>query len=773
MKVSSAWVKTWLRRTMLSDEEIVAALARAGMEIEHVDLLAEIDKKVVVGLVKEVVQHPAADRLHLVLVTDGTRDFRIVCGAPNVRADLKVALAQIGAVLPNGEKIEKVTLRGEISEGMLCSERELGLGDDHEGILELPDDAVPGTAVQNVYPPDTIIDLKTPANRFDVLSVLGLAREVAAMTNGELIELEEPRSLRAGKGPELEKKTEAGRYMLGHFAVKTGVSTPEDMLSWLQAAGVRAIHPVVDVTNYVMLDIGQPLHAFDAAKVKPPIAVRRAKAGEELTTLDGVERRLTPEDLIITDASGPIALAGVMGGAATEVTTATTEILLEAAVFDAATVRKTAQRHGLRTEASARFERGLPVELPAFAMSRAEQLLTEVAGARLVGVSDALQAKPAAYSITFDRIWLERFVGRDFSSKEIVQCLLRLGIEAIAEGDHILVSKVPWWRPDLRLAEDLAEEVIRVVGYDQVPSTLPAWRPRRVIFDRDRAKRRQLRDVLFAAGLFEVTTYAFISEGQLSAAGLLPQEHLKLKNPLSQEQAYLRSSLWPSHMAVLERNRTYAEAVGFYELSAVFLKQGPGEQPNEPQRLGVTIRRPKGAFAKLKGIVDGLARELNVTLTVESIAEPTGFAAGRTGSVAVGGRRIGELGQVHPQVLQEMKIRDEVAYLELDLAPLLNASRPKQFAGLSKFPAISRDITAELPLTVTWHEVESAVAPQPVTYVDEYQGDQIETGKKALTLRLTVERHDRTPTEAEATEIERAVRLKLTRKLGAIFRAGN
>jgi phenylalanyl-tRNA synthetase beta chain len=766
MKLTSSWIRSWLRRTMLSDTQIVDALERSGMEVEQVILSPEIDSKVVVALVKEVVQHPAADRLHLVFVTTGVQDFRVVCGAPNVRPGIRVAFAQIGSVLPGGERIQQAKLRGEISEGMLCSEFELGLGKDHEGILELPGDVQVGIELRALYPADTVMDIKTPANRFDVLSVVGLAREVAAMADEKLKPLDAP-ALEVGKArPAVKAQLEAERYMIGHFALKQPDSTPAWLVARLRSVGVRSISPVVDITNYLMLDLGQPLHAFDAKQVILPIEVRRAKVGESLTTLDGVTRKLTAQDLVIADATGPIALAGVMGGASTEVTTATTEILLEAAVFDAATVRKMAQRHGLRTEASARFERGLPVELPVLAMARAQEMLAQLAAGEMLGMTDHGTSHQVEQRIALEKPRLERLVGLKFASKQVVQFLARLEIEAAAQGDKIVVSKVPWWRPDLRLPEDLVEEVVRVLGYDHVPATLPVWRPTRVVFDRDRAKRRQVRDVLFAAGLFEVTTYAFVAEEQLRASGLIPGEHLKLKNPLSQEQAYLRSSLLPSHLAVLARNRNYSRDVGFYELSAVFLKQGQGEQPDEPLRLGMTVRRSRDGLAYVKGVFDAMVRELNADVTVKP--QPVSWSvAGRSGGIYVGSQRIGWIGQVHPERVHELKIEDEVGYLELDMAPLLVRSRPKQFQGVAKFPTISRDVTVEVPLAVTWADIQAAVEPQPVTYVGEYHGSKVPEGYKAVTLRLVVARADRTPTEAEAAEAEVIVRSRLDRKLGA------
>jgi phenylalanyl-tRNA synthetase beta chain len=773
MKVTSGWIKSMLRRTM-SDTQVIEALEQAGMEIEQIVASKEIDKRVVIALVKKVVQHPGADRLHLVDVGVGERQFRVVCGASNVREGLKVAFAQIGSVLPGGDKIEKVKLRGEVSEGMLCSERELALGNDHNGIMELPGDAVVGTPLRDLYPADTLIDLKTPANRFDVQSVVGLAREVAGMAKNELVLPSPPAVKISAEGPGVMADGRASRYMLAHMRVNPEAAhSPRHMMARLRAAGMRSLGPVVDVTNYVMLEYGQPLHAFDARKVKPPIAIRMARAGESLTTLDGVKRELTAEDLVIVDKSGPIALAGVMGGASTEVGPETTEILLEAAAFDAVLVRKAAKRHGLRTEASARFERDLPVELTPLALARAVELLGEVAGGVLVAATDQLNARPKRRSIELRMDGLKNLLGFGISSKEAKAALTGLGIDVgDSSKDLIVVPRVPWWRPDLRLPEDLVEEIVRVVGYERVPSTIPSWRPKHLKFDRTRSKRRLVQEVMYGGGMFEVMTYSFVSLEQLESLGLAAHNHLKLKNPLSLEQAYLRSSLLPSHLAVLSKNRTYAKEFGFYEISHVFVKRGAGEQPDEPERLAVTIRRPEAALAAAKGVLDALAWALNVPVVVEPGGEAV-FAPGRAGVIWLEGRAVGRIGQLHPQQLRRAKVDGEAAYLELDLTPLVEAATPRQFAGLNRFPATVRDLAVIVPAAVTWREVRQAlagVAGMEPEFVSDYYGAGVPEGSKSLAIRLTIAHPDRTPTEEEAADIEAKAMSILSRKFAAARR---
>ncbi len=763
MKLLSSWVRELLGRT-ISDEEMERTVEKAGLEIEQVIYSKELDKKIVVGLVNKVVQHPGADRLKLVSVTIGDGDLNIVCGAPNVREGLKVAVAHIGTVLPSGDRIEKAKLRGEVSEGMLCSERELGLGSEHDGILELDDGVEVGSALCDLYPAETIIDLKTPANRFDVLSMVGLAREVGAMTGSKLKRQVDPASA-SGEGPEVVEGSAAARFMLARVGVESGAVSPV-MAARLKAAGMRSVSPVVDVTNYVMLEQGQPMHAYDAAKVRLPVEVRMARMDERLVTLDGVERKLTPEDLVVADQTGPIGLAGVMGGAATEVGPETKEILLEAAVFESAVVRKMAKRHGIRTEASARFERGLPVQLPAVAMGRALELLAMTAGGRLVGLTDQQNAKPMRVSIELAMERLVRLVGFGMSRKQAVEALSRLGFEVTGDEVTIVVPEVPWWRPDVRLAEDLIEEVVRVVGYDKVPATIPAWRPRVVAFDRQRAKRRMVRDLLYGAGLFEVMTYSFVAAEQLEELGLVLKDHLKVKNPLSAEQAYLRSSLLPSHVAVLARNRLYAKVLGFYELSGVFVRREAGEQPNEPLRLGVMMRRPERAYGAVKGVLDAVGRELNVELVVEP-ADLAEYAPGRGGVVKLEGMAVGRIGQLRPELLDRLKVAGEAAYVEVDMQTLLDRSGTRRFGGVERFPSIKRDLTVVVPVSVSWQMVVDVLAPQTAGFVGDYYGDDLPEGHKGLTLRLEVTHPERTPTEVEASELEARVFGLLERRLGA------
>src|SRR6266567_2531606 len=339
MNVSTDWINAWLEKP-LEDKVIVEALERAGVEVESYQPPRRLDERIVAVRVESVLQHPAADRLHLVDVTAGGGLIRVVCGAPNVRAGMYAALAQVGAVLPDGEQIGAAKLRGEMSHGMLCSERELGLGEDYNGILELAETGKLGQSVSDLYPAGGVVELKTQANRFDLLSVVGLAREVAAMTHTRLKDLPEPFAANLSQDKLVVDEPQALRLMFVKLSIQPQATLPQWLNDRLKASGVRSINPIVDVTNYVNLELGQPLHAYDAKKVQLPLVVRKSNVGEKITTLDGVSRSLAAQDLVVADAGGPVALAGVMGGQSTEVDAETREVILEAAVFDAATVRK-------------------------------------------------------------------------------------------------------------------------------------------------------------------------------------------------------------------------------------------------------------------------------------------------------------------------------------------------------------------------------------------------------------------------------------------------
>lgn len=623
--------------------------------------------------------------------------------------------------------------------------------------------------------PDDVIDATTAANRWDLNGMAWLAREVAAHTgrnldqkayehksNSKPVVAEKPLVVDIGSPRFVD------RYMLAHLRVDNRRRTPAWMAKRLGAAGVRPISLVVDVTNYLMLEFGQPLHAFDAAKVTLPIGVRLARAGEVLTTLDGVTRRLDPADLLITDAKAPIGLAGVMGGSNSEVGGDTTEIYLESASFNGASLRQTAVRYGLRTDASARFERGVPVQAAPLALARATSLLEDLAGAKLLaGPVDRLRFTPKATRLAVRADRVAALLGMKLSATSMQNELAKLGFVVTGSKDMMNVE-VPWWRPDVTSEEDIAEEVITTLGYDKLPATLPAWEPAAVEFDSTWAPRWQAKAVLQSLGLFEVVTYSFIGEDQIRALGRSTKQSLKLKNPLSSEQAYLRTDLLPSLLRVAERNRAYRRHFGLYEFSKVYRPGKPAELPDEPLHVAILVRASADGYRGAKAALDRLSRSLNV----EVVVRPGGVEAGvahptRSGQVRADGKLIGWIGQLHPKIVQPTKLGGEVGYLELNWDQFMVAARPRRYQAASRYPAISRDLSVVVDRGVTWQQIKAELKVEAVTFVDDYYGDDLPTTKKAVTIRLRFSANDRTLTDTEANQRLAAVWRRLQQRFSA------
>lgn len=760
MKTSAAWIKTYLQNDKLEHEEIIDALGRAGMEIDDERFFGELDENIVVAKIEAVSAHPNADRLHVTQVNDGTRVYEVVCGAPNVRVGLYAPFAREGAKLPGGEVIGPTKLRGVVSNGMLCSPSELQVADDHNGLLELASNLDLGTPLRQIYPADIVADLKTPANRFDVQSIYGLSREVAAFTGVTLddLKLAHLDNIWPARQMIAEVSVAAPHYMLAKIEVARQFDLPTYIGQRLRSGGMRCVSSLVDITNYVMLETGQPLHAFDADKVRLPIQVRNAVKGETLVTLDGQSRKLDPEDLVIADERGPIALAGVMGGADTEVSETTQTILLEAAAFEAAMVRKSAKRHGLRSEASGRMERGVPTELPPVGLARAVQLLAEHGKAKLEHVEEVLEKGKESHKIELTGVHLEKIAGYNLDLAEGKKALGRLGISAVKAKDRLIVQEVPWWRPDLTIAEDLIEEIIRITGYDQVPIRLPEWRPRSIQFDKVRAKKRQVREALYGLGCFEVMTYSFLSERQLKLFGLDPKMHMRLQNPRSVDQAYLRTTLLPSHVAVLAANRMFAKNIQFYEISRVYYPTAPGELPDEPEMLAITVLSQGDALAHARGIVEVIARLLGFKVQYRP-EQAVGFTSGRSAAILLGNERLGSIGLIDNTITTESKLKGYVAFIEIDFNIAVKNSTITQYNPTSKFPKIERDITFSVPTETMWADIEEAVRDEAVEFVSEYRPE--DTNSRNITIRLTVSDKQKTPTEQDAESAEKRIMKKL------------
>lgn len=793
MRVPLEWLKEYVDYGRRSPEEVAELFSSSGTEVEQV-LRPVFDPDIVVSEILEVRPHPNADRLQLVRIAVGRRRYEVVCGAPNVAVGQKAPFAAPGATI-QGQVLQAATIRGVKSDGMLLSARELGISDEHGGILILPADAATGQSVDEVLGHQgTVIELARIApNRPDKFGLIGLARELSAVLSvrtDSSAKLKLPRVNLTEEGPktgdrlsvEVAHPADCPAYLARVVEFDPSLEPPGWLVRRLEEAGSRSAGLAVDVTNYVMLETAQPLHAFDADLVRGRIRIRRAKKGERITTLDGVDRVLSPEILVIADDEGPIAVAGVMGGSRTEVSPHTRRIILESANFDKTVVRKGAQALGLRTEASTRFEKGLPASFARAALDRAAQLLVEygagVVSRGVVGIPPKAE-RP-------HRIVLEDEVaslgGLELSAASQAKTLKAVGCEVThstgsGQGGRFTVT-VPDWRPDLRLPEDLVEEVLRLVGYDRISSQLPAGVPGE-LSNSVLWLRRQIQEVLTGVGAYEVKTYAFVSAQMLGRLGLDPLKHLKLENPRSPEQAYLRSELVSRLLEVLATNRAYHERQPLiWELAHVFRKVSGPKKLEEREELTV-LRGGEEALREARGVLDLLAKRLHLydslEVRAESPAEPW-WHPGRVGEVRLGGEAVGMIGEIHPTISQRWKLRGRVAVLWLDWERLREVAgrAPAEYRDVPRFPVTRRDLSFDISAEIPASDIMQVAAAEEGVVETRYRADRDAPGLKAdrkqvvLTLQITAE--DRTLSDTEIQAVEDRVKKSLKKRFSAIFR---
>ncbi|KAF0209061.1 MAG: phenylalanyl-tRNA synthetase beta [Actinobacteria bacterium] len=799
MRVSLKWLKE-LVDIDLSVEALCDRLDMTGTKVEAVRVLGEAFEGVVVGQVLTREQHPDADKLSYcsVDVGDGT-PRKIVCGASNFAAGDKVPVALVGATLPNGMTIKRAKLRGLESEGMLCSATELGVGSDASGLLILPVDAPVGMPyAQYAGVGDTVIQLEVTPNRPDCLSMTGVAREVGAVTGKQAREPRFTVSEAGGsRADELVSITIEDAAMCPRYTarvirnVKIGPS-PDWLAERVTAAGARPINNVVDITNYVMFELGQPLHAFDLSTIavqdgRAAIIVRPARPGERLQTLDGQDRVLTEDTLVIADPSGPVALAGVMGGAATEVADGTTDILLEAAVFDRASVSKTSRRLGLISEASLRFERGVDPELAARASDRAAALLAEFAGGEVAaGIVDERPEKARAMRLTLRVETMNAFLGIALKPQEVMDILGALGLFAEpAEGG--LIVTVPTFRPDLVREVDLYEEVVRVWGMERVPSTLPGGRERVGTLTPFQKHRDRIGAALRCAGLNEHIGLQFADPTDMVRLGwsLGPDEvPVDLLNPMSEEQAQMRWTLTAGLLRTVSYNQRRGVAdVHLYELGNVFWTSPGRKLPKERMTVAGVLA---GAWDKAawnvaashlgffdgKGVIETLMEEIDVSRWKVRAAEHPWLQPGRSADVIVAGDVVGWIGEIAPATLDAYEVTGPVTMFELNVKMLSKAIATKiRYQDLPRYPAATLDIALIVDASVTEERVREAITKaggtllESVRLFDVYQDSagaaerRLPSGKKSLAFSLTYRAADRTLTDEEVKPVhERLVR---------------
>ncbi len=800
MRTPYAWLREYCDPG-LTAVEIAERLDLTGTELERIEQVGvpSVDN-FVVGKVLSAEQHPDADRLKVCQVDVGAGDpSTIVCGAPNVAAGQTVPVALPGAVLPSGTKLGKAKLRGVESHGMICAEDELGLGDQHKGIMVLDDALAAGTPLGDVLPiADEALELEITPNRPDCLSVYGIAREVHAATGAPLAadpaeaDAEPGGSDSAGDhaSVEIADADVCVRFTARVFEdVKVGPS-PLWLRQRLIAAGQRPIDNVVDITNYVMLLTGQPMHAFDLDKVRgAKIVVRKASAGEKMTTLDDVERSFDPSMALVCDAEGPSGIAGIMGGQISEVSETTTRVLMEAATWVGPNVLKTSKALGLRSEASTRFEKQLHPEQALAAQRLAARLMVELAGARLVpGTIDAYPEplEPRVIDLSLDR--LERILGVRIDDAEVVRILDSLGF--VSRPDDTLAVTVPPWRDaDVQREADLVEEIARIYGLDKLPTTLPARERAIGRLTHPQQLRRRLEDALRDRGMDEIVGWSFTAPATLEKLRLAGTPVLALSNPLSEDHSVMRPLLLPGLLDAAQRNAAHgAPAVALFESAHVYEPGGDLDAPagspegatpaTERHHVAglitesspATWRSKAGAadFYAAKGYVAALLAVAGLELAVEPTADLPYLHPGRTARALVhaGGELVdvGWIGELHPLVAREWDLGDAAGFeLDVDVLAELTDGVLATYEDVTSFPAVLQDIAVVAPSDVSAATVEATVTEAggdlltATGVFDVYEGEQVGEGKRSLALRLEFRAPDRTLTEDEVVERRNAI----------------
>lgn len=794
MKIPLSWLKKYTPVTITA-EDLAHRLTMAGSEVSKITEIGNDwdSKAIVVGRIMKINRHPDADRLTLPDVDIGNNEtVTVVCGAPNLATHQKIAFARQGALLFNPrsgkmERLKKIKIRGITSEGMICSPMELGLSEDHEGILVLGDDATVGMPLVD-YLGDSILDIDVTPNRPDCLSVLGIAREAAALT-GENVS--EPDLTYPEKGPPIESETKiiiddpdlCHRYTAGLIkGVKIGPS-PQWIQDALIKTGHRPINNVVDITNYVMLEYGQPLHAFDFDSINDKtITVRVALPGEKLATLDGEVRTLTSSMLAITDSSGPIGLAGVIGGTNSEIKPGTTSILLESANFNQINIRRTSNTLRLNTEASYRFERGIRSELADRALRRALHLILQIAGGEIAqGIIDLYPGHEPSPVVKIRRSRVKQVLGIDLSLPNIETTLKKLCFEKAIppegtpknEVTDTLWIRIPYWRTDIKIEDDLVEELARLIGYDAIPtSMLSSPIPHRISQDIQLLKDR-IKDHLASSGMQEIISYPLTNLGVLSkveALNIYP-DPIKISNPMSSEMSVMRTSMRGSMLQSLATNYhiSSTEGIKLFEIGRIYLPKttkGGSDLPHEKETLIGLLHGPRLPvswlsnqsnmdFFDAKGILQSLFEVLNIHIEYESSKDPI-LHPGKTAKLKHNDIYMGVIGEVHPSILERFDLAiNSVAIFEIDLESLCKIFSPnvQRYRSFSRFPESHRDLALIVDEAIASGKIQNSIKTHElvthVTLFDVYSGKELPTGKKSLAFRVTLKSPSGTLTSEE------------------------
>ena len=800
MKYNEKWLREWVQPDIAADD-LLEQLTMAGLEVDGIEPVAGEFRGVVVGHVRAVDKHPNADKLSVCQVDDGESVHQVVCGAPNVRAGLVTAFAKVGAVLPENFKIRKAKLRDVESHGMLCSAAELGLGEDHDGILDLDAGLTAGADLREALDlEDRIIDLDLTPNRGDCLSLRGLAREVGVLNNAPVTE----QSINATAATvddtfevQLADPEGCPRY-LGRVIRGVDITRPSPL--WLRErlrrTGLRSIDPIVDVTNLVMMELGQPMHAFDLAQLAEPIVVRRSKPGEKLTLLDGKEVTFGDDTLLITDARGPVAIAGVMGGERSGVQTDTRDVFLECAFFSPLSVAGTARQFGLATDASHRYERGVDYELQHLAVDRATELLLEIVGGEPGPVQEAVSEShlPKAAEVILRERRLNELMGVDVAPSAVDEAFERLGFELISrtEAEETGVQwtiRSPSHRFDIAIEADLVEEICRIYGYNNVPSRRPVTDLTLSEVPLQRGGIPALKRQFVDLGYQEVITYSFIDPKMqdLLAPGTAPQV---LENPMSQDMSVMRTSMLPGMVDALRANiARQQDRVRLFEVGQCFLPAVGGEAVGEveqPWMIGAVVwgrRSPENwnladdnvDFFDLKGDVERLISWTGRRDVTFSRCEDPVLHPGQSAQILAAGQPVGRLGRLHPEIEQHLDISGEVFLLELLADAVLSHAR-RRHGVISRYPSVRRDLAIVVPESVPAADIVQILSETlkevlvDLRLFDVYQGKGIDSTEKSLGVGLTLQKASATLTEEEIGQHMQNAVEALAKEAGARLR---
>ena len=773
MGIPSRWLRDYVDVEISGPEieRLAERLTLAGLEVEEIRATGTLSG-VVVGRVADCRPHPDSDHLSLCRVNVGAETLDVVCGAPNVRAGIVVPLARVGAELPTGFRIEKRKVRGEVSNGMICSKAELGLEDKSDGIWIFDErlHVVVGTDLAELLEyDDFILDIKVKSNRTDCFGVYGVAREVAAVLDRPL----RPLDVSCDETPtadrvkiEIEDPHDTPRYAVRRMNDVAVGPSPLRIQHRLIKAGMRPVSNAVDATNYVMLELGHPIHPFDADLLGKTILVRRARRGESFRTLDGVERALDPRALLITDGDRPIALAGVMGGEESEIRAETKRILLEVATFHHQTIRGSSRSVGLQSEASQRFERGIGPEGIPLVAARAAHWMQRLTGCRVVaGLEDAYPAPREPRSVTLRPERACALLGMKIPTDEVVALLRRLQIPARkARGrSGEVVAEIPSFRPDLEREVDLIEEVGRIYGYDRLEAVAPLAVVRVGRKDESELGKDRIRRALVSLGMDEVVNDGFDDRTWREALALPDDDLVKVRNPMAAAQTAMRGSLLPGMLATVETNLSRGVDGGMvFEIGRIFSAARGETDVLAGALFGRTALPLSGkervSLSTAKGLLDRLFADLGLDeASVVPDRARSYLHPGRSGTWMHGGRPIGAFGELHPNVTERFAVPTTVYVFEFELAALLGADRPARYRPIPQVPAAKRDLSLTVPLAVEEARIHAVLASEPavesILLYDLYAGEQVGEGRKSLTYELSLRAPDRTFTDAEVAEI--------------------